>query len=306
MKLKLFDAHCDTAFELYRKGEHLVKNSCHIDLNRAGNYENFGQLFAFCSLSGIRNLPWSAEELLLKPLEYLRREIEANKDIISLASSGEEAAKLHRNGKMAALLSIEGAEVIGCDPDRLQWLREQGIVMMTMTWNADNALAGFHGGTAGMTEQGRVFVRQAEDLGMLIDVSHLSETSFWDLMKVTRGPIVASHSNCRSLCDHSRNLTDDQLRAISDTGGAVGLNLYPVFLGERANFDCLYRHLEHMLSILGEKHVMLGGDLDGCDTLTDGFAGVESYADFYDFLQSKGFAESLLEDIFYNNLLRLL
>ncbi len=306
MSIRLFDAHCDTAFELYRKGQHLWENDGHIDLKRAGKYESYGQLFAFCSLAGIRNLPWSAEDLLLKPLDYLRKEISANSQRIAFAANGSDAARLHSRGRFAALLSVEGAEVIDCDPERLPWLRNQGFVMTTMTWNADNSLAGFHGGTQPMTDRGRAFVKTAQQLGILIDVSHLGEASFWDLIRVTDAPIVASHSNCRSLWDHSRNLTDDQLRAIGETGGAAGLNLYPVFLGENADYDCLLRHLEHMLDILGETGVMLGGDLDGCEVLAEGFHGVESYASFYEFLQTKGYDTALLDRIFYHNLLRLL
>ena len=306
MRIKLFDAHCDTAFELFRKGQHLSENKCHIDLKRAEAYSCYGQLFAFCSLAGLQHLPWSARELLLQPLAYLRREVAENEERIAFAASGEEAGLLHSRGKMAALLSVEGAEVIDCDPAQLPWLRAQGFVMTTLTWNADNALAGYHGGHTGLHPQGRDFVREAQRVGMRIDVSHLSEAAFWDLMKITEAPIVASHSNCRSLWDHSRNLTDDQLRAIRDTGGAVGLNLYPPFLGEAADFDCLRRHLEHMLRIMGEKQVMLGGDLDGCEELAQGFAGVESYGTFYEYLRSKGYQQSLLEDIFYDNLLRLL
>lgn len=306
MNIQLFDSHCDTAFELYRKGEKLRNNQCHIDLERAGKYDAYGQLFAFCSLSGIQNLPWTAEELLQKPLAYLQNEVAENSDLISFAANGAKASQLHKEGKMAALLSIEGAEVIDCDIRRLQWLREQGFVMTTLTWNADNILAGYHGGDTGLSAYGRDFVKEAQTLKILIDVSHLSEASFWDLMDCTSAPIVASHSNCRRLWDHSRNLTDDQLRAIADTGGAVGLNLYPEFLSDHADFDCLRRHLEHMLGLMGEKHVMLGGDLDGCEVLAEGFSGVESYGSFYAYLQSKGYSTELLNGIFYQNLLRLL
>lgn len=306
MKTALFDAHCDTAFELFRKGERLKQNSGHIDLPRVGEYVHYAQIFAFCSLSGLKNLPWTAEELLQKPLTYLRKQVAENSASIAFAASGADVLRLWAENRCAALLSVEGAEVIGCDPQRLPWLREQGFVMTTLTWNADNALAGWHQSLQGLTAQGRDFVSEAQSLGLLIDVSHLSEAAFWDLTRFTSAPIVASHSNCRSICDHSRNLTDDQLRAIGETGGAVGLNLYPPFLGEQGGFDLLRRHLEHMLRLCGEKHVMLGGDLDGCDTLVSGFSGVDSYASFYEYLLGCGYAPALLEDLFYHNLLRLL
>ena len=145
----------------------------------------------------------------------------------------------------------------------------------------------------------------AQASGILIDVSHLSEKSFWDLIRITRQPILASHSNCRSLCDHSRNLTDDQLRAIAETGGTVGLNLYPPFLGERADFDCLRRHLEHMLRLCGEHHVALGGDLDGCDSLPVGMTGIDDYSLLVSALVKLGFSEQSVQNILYDNLMKV-
>lgn len=189
--------------------------------------------------------------------------MEKNRAASGFAANGAEALRLTEQGRIAALLSVEGCEVIDCDPGRLEWLREQGFCMLTLTWNADNALAGWHGSALGLTPRGRDFVREAQRLGLRIDVSHLSEAAFWQLMDCTQAPILASHSNCRALCDYTRNLTDDQLRALAQTGGTVGLNLYPPFLGGRADFDTLRAHLEHMLTLCGEDHVALGGDLDG-------------------------------------------
>ena len=177
--------------------------------------------------------------------------------------------------------------------------------MTTLTWNADNALAGCHSSTQGLSARGEEFVRTAEKLEILIDVSHLSEAAFWDLVRVARRPILASHSNCRVLCEHTRNLTDDQLRAVAESGGTVGLNLYPPFLSENAGFSVLQRHLEHMLLLCGEDHVAIGGDLDGCEELADGFSNLSDFFGFYEFLRGKGYEEALLDRVFYTNLLHL-
>lgn len=177
--------------------------------------------------------------------------------------------------------------------------------MTTLTWNADNALAGCHASFQGLSRRGAEFVRAAEDLGILIDVSHLSERAFWDLARIARCPILASHSNCRALCGHTRNLTDDQLRAVAESGATVGLNLYPPFLGENADFSVLQRHLEHMLRLCGEDHVAIGGDLDGCEELAGGFSDLSDFAGFYEFLRGQGYEEALLDRIFYTNLLHL-
>lgn len=305
-KLRIFDGHCDTAFMLWYQKQPLLQNTCHVDLVKASAFHAYAQVFAFCSYAGQTDLmPCTQEEYLTIPLALLREEVEKYSDRIGFASTAEQISELHAKGKAAALLSIEGPEVVGCDPERLPQLRADGFCMSTLTWNADNALAGCHLSGRGLTDRGRAYVREAQKNHILIDVSHVSMSSFWDIVDITIKPIVASHSNCRALCEHSRNLTDDQLRAIAATGGTVGLNLYQPFLGEQAGFDTMRAHLEHMLTLCGEDHVALGGDLDGCDLLPTGFHDLCDYAAFYAYLQARGYDAALLDRIFYGNLFQL-
>lgn len=305
-RIRFFDGHCDTAFELWCRGEQLAENTCHIDLGKASAFRAYAQAFAFCSYAGCsEGAPCTVEEMLTLPLKKLRQEVKRNADRIAFAATAEEVTALNENGKIAALLSVEGPEVIGCDPAMLAFLRAEGFVMTTLTWNADNALAGCHSSSLGLSSRGEAFVKEAERLGILIDVSHLSEQAFWDLVRIARRPILASHSNCRALCEHTRNLTDDQLRAVAESGGTVGLNLYPPFLGDNADYSVVQRHLEHMLRLCGEDHVAIGGDLDGCEELAGGFSGLSDFAGFYEFLRGQGYGEVLLNRIFYTNLLHL-
>lgn len=279
--IRVFDAHADTPYELWIRKEHLADSSCHIDARKARVFSHYEQVFAFCSLVGSK---WEiTKEEFQDCYRYFRKEL-------------EQQSAIH------AHLSIEGAECIDCDPEVIAELSDEGFVMSTLTWNADNALAGWHKSDKGLTDRGKAYVRSAQEQGVLIDVSHLSEVAFWDLMKVTRAPIVASHSNCRAVWDHSRNLTDDQLRALAETGGVVGLNLYTAFLGQNVDFDTLRSHLDHILQICGPKHICLGGDLDGCDVLPKGFKDVTSYCDLYAYLQAHGYDKDLLERLFYDNL----
>lgn len=298
--IRLFDGHCDTALELCLRAEAIQKNTCHIDLDKASAFRVYAQVFAFCSYAGseARFFP-TVEAYLTEPLAVLREQTG-----ITICQNAAQVAACAARHAPAALLSLEGPEVIGCDPERLDAVSD--FVMTTLTWNADNALAGCHLSDRGLTEQGSAFVRAAQQRGILIDVSHLGERSFWELLDMTTAPILASHSNCRALCENTRNLTDDQLRAIADSGGTVGLNLYAPFLGGRADFETIFRHLEHMLTVCGEKHVALGGDLDGCDRLAEGFSSVKDYEKLYHFLRSRGFDEPLLDAIFYENLFQLL
>ncbi|MBE6984285.1 MAG: hypothetical protein E7434_01485 [Ruminococcaceae bacterium] len=300
--MRVFDGHCDTAFELWRRNEALANNTCHIDLGKITQFEAYAQVFAFCSMAGTS---LATRQLLKEPLEVLRQNVQKFDQHIAFAETAIQISSLHEKKKAAALLSLEGAELIDCSIERLPALRADGFRICTLTWNADNMLAGCHLGNEGLSAKGADFVRMAQKLGIYIDVSHLGERAFWNLAEITQKPILASHSNCRSLCNHSRNLTDDQLSLIAQTGGTVGLNLYVPFLGENADFSTLRRHLEHMLRLCGEDHVALGGDLDGCDVLPKGFIHVGNYVDFYDYLSSCGYGAALLDKIFYQNLLEL-
>lgn len=306
MSICLFDGHCDTAYELWLRGESLLQNTCHIDLGKAAAFGAYAQVFAFCSMAGTEmEKNYGAGELLRRPLEKLRREVEEHGDRIGFAQNREEIQGLWQEKRAAALLSIEGAEVIDCDPEALENLRKQGFRMATLTWNRDNALAGWHGSHRGLTSRGRAFVRQAQSLDILLDVSHLSAVAFWDLMEITEKPLVASHCNCRSLWEHSRNLKDDQLKALAETGGTVGLNLYVPFLGENADMDTLLKQLDHMVTLCGEEHVALGGDLDGCDRLPAGFRSLRDYTALYEKMLCSGFGKDLTDKIFYKNMLKL-
>ncbi len=291
---------------LWTENQPLLQNTCHVDLVKARAFHAYAQVFAFCSYAGMPDrLPGTQEEYLTVPLRLLREEVEKNSECVAFAATAADITKENAQGKVAALLSIEGPEVIGCDPERLPQLRADGFCMSTLTWNSDNALAGCHSGNRSLTDRGRAFVKAAQENNILIDVSHISESSFWDVVDVTRKPILASHSNCRALCNHTRNLTDDQLRAIADTGGTVGLNLYQPFLGDNADFGTMRAHLERMMTLCGETHVALGGDMDGCDLLPQGFHDLSDYSKFYEYLQNCGYSETLLNCIFYDNLCRL-
>jgi membrane dipeptidase len=139
---------------------------------------------------------------------------------------------------------------------------------------------------------------------MIVDVSHISDEAFWDMIKITERPIIASHSNSRAVCDESRNLTDDMFRAIMETGGVAGLNLYTEFIGEDANLDRACDHILHWLELDPDgEHIALGGDLDGCEELPVGFDGVQSYPALAQRLLDRGVDKNTLHRIFWENAL---
>ena len=207
----------------------------------------------------------------------------------------------------AALLSIEGAELLACNPGRVAQAAQWGVRIINPVWNRTNALSGtnLEDPDRGLSAQGRDFIREMEGCGIYADVSHLSDPGFWDLVRMAHRPILASHSNSRAVCPHRRNLTDDMLRAIRNTGGVVGLNLYQSFVGSDETMDGLVRQIEHMLDIAGEETICIGGDLDGCEKLAGGLRGVEDVPRIWAALAGRGYPRPLLENIFWNNLRRL-
>ena len=302
----VFDLHCDTAVELSAQNKSLGKNDLHVDLDRASRLLAYRQFYAFCCVYGPKGEPLSQEQAETSFQNALARfygALEGEKDRVQLCLSAEDLIASAQKQKQGAFLSLEGPEAIGCDPGRLEELKELGFRMTTLTWNYPNALAGPHGTDQGLTEQGRAFVRRAQELGILIDVSHLSEKAFWDLVSITAAPIVASHSNSRAICPHSRNLTDQQAKVIFNLGGLVGINLYVPFLTEKAtaDFSDFKRHLDHFLDLGGKHHLALGADLDGCDLLPTGFTGIDSYNTLGRWLLQQGMEEVTVNNIFNNN-----
>lgn len=306
MNFPVFDLHCDTALALLgedlRQAGSLRNNDYHIDLERAKSFPGYAQCFA-CFTTPWDKLPegTTVTQLFEREMVTVLREVEKNSDLISLAYSASEIEVNRKNGKMSAILTIEGPAGFGFDPALLEDLYKIGFRITTLGWNEQNVLCGSHKTGGGLTDLGREYVFEAQRLGMLIDVSHISDEAFWDIMDITEGPVLATHSNSRAICNVSRNLTDEMFKAICHNGGVAGLNLYTEFLGENATLDTACDHILHWLDLGGEKHVALGGDLDGCDSLPNGFEGVQDYPKLADSLLRRGVSEQIIYDMFWNN-----
>ena len=312
MKFPVFDLHCDTAFELLgRKLQEpgsLRENTHHIDLMRAKDFPAYVQCFA-CFTSDSKTLPIGIEpeELFRREKDIIINQVETHSDMITQVFLIDDIEKNRQEGKMSAVLTIEGAAGIGFDPDALPDAYAAGFRITTLGWNESNSLTGSHKTGEGLTEKGRQYVRNAQNLGMLIDVSHISDAAFWDIIEISQGPIIASHSNSRSVWNVSRNLTDEMFLAIARTGGVVGINLYAYFLGKEPDLDTVCDHIEHFLSLdPNGKHIALGGDLDGCEELPKGFAGIQDYQKLAQRLLERGMKENTVMDIFWNNAFELM
>ena len=309
MNFPVFDLHCDTAYALLGKGLNeagsLLQNSYHIDLKRAGELPGYVQCFACFNTPEMEQWhhknPVAVFEL---ELATILREIEKNKDRIALAYCAEDIENNRKNGLMSAILTIEGTAGFGYDPSLLEDLYKIGFRLTTLGWNEENTLAGSHITGQGLSDAGREFVEEAQRVGMVIDVSHISDKAFWDIMQITKAPVVATHSNSRTLCNHTRNISDDMFRALCQTGGVVGINLYADFLGDKPDVSTVADHICHFLEIDPTgKHIALGGDLDGCDHLATGIEGIQDYPKIAQALMDRGICNGMIYDIFWNNAL---
>ena len=322
--ISYFDAHCDTIHRCavrrsdtvgmpddirayFAAVESLRQNGGHVDLLRGGQFRRYAQFFAL-----YHDPDCPPEDGLwaqcLRMHDCFLREMAACADLARHCRTASEVDAAVSDGKIAALLSVEGADLLDCDPERIGTAADWGVRLLNPVWNHPNVLCGTnkHDTDRGLSQQGRDFIRRLEEHAIYADVSHMSDPGFWDLIGMTHRPVVASHSNSRAVCPHPRNLTDDMFRAIRDSGGVVGINLYSAFVGQTGSMEELVAHVEHFLALDGEKTLCMGGDLDGCETLAAGMKGVQDVPQLHEALAARGYSKDLLEDIFWNNLMRLL
>lgn len=319
INIPVFDAHCDTIMEAKNNNCGLRENKLHVDLKRGLRFSPYAQVFAIFTRP-VENWAeldfskdWPSDVLLHignELLSLLLYEFEKNSDILTLCKNTSEVKETAKNGKIAALIAIEGAELIGCDIAELDRAYEKGVRLINLCWNYDNVLCGAANGPtkSGLTKRGVEYVNKMQELGVAVDLSHASERTFWDVAEITRRPIIAGHSNSKAVCNSPRNLTDNQFKELVRLHGVAGLNLCQDFLNEsgKAEIDDIIRHAEHFLELGGEKSICLGGDLDGVDFPPKGITGIESYGEIYEAMLKRNYPEDLVRDIFYNNLFNVL
>lgn len=297
MKIPYFDAHCDTALPVYELGKSLYKNNFHIDIERLSAYAPSAQVFSICAphrAGMVEKTSWVMDELL--------RQLLLHSDKVSLCLSAADIDKAEKEGKVAALISVEGAEKLDCSIENLKEAYKKGLRIVHLTWNHPNCLSGTCVDGGGLTEKGAQFVKAAQEMGVALDMSHISEKAFWDIQAIATKPVLAGHSNSKTVCNHIRNLTDGQFCALVKTGGVAGLNMYLDILGHGRNIEAVIKHAEHFLSLGGEKALCLGGDLDGIPEMPQGMKGVQDMEKLYEAMLRENWSEELVKDIFYRNL----
>ena len=303
------DAHCDTITTIMKTGGALKSNTGHIDIDRLKKYDSFVQFFA--AFIAPEQAKMGALRRTLDIIDKLYREIEINKNDIMLCRNYNDIVNAINSGKVAAVLTIEGGEALEGSLSVLRMLYQLGVRAITLTWNFRNQIADGVADSVtngGLTPFGRDVVSEMNRLGMMVDVSHLSEAGFWDVIHLSSAPIIASHSNAKKICRHSRNLTDEQLLALKKNGGVTGINLYPYFVinDGKAEMKHVISHIEHIVGLTGEDTLGLGSDFDGIDKTPVGLEGVQYFPDLINELLKLNYSESLINKIAGENFLRVI
>ncbi len=318
--MKVIDLHCDTISRLEKAGPGyaLARNPFHIDLEKLRKGDYLLQTFALFVNRGEHE---DAFGWCRRLLSRFQEEMEANQESIGQIRTYSQLQENRARNRMSALLSIEEGEVCEGSIKRLGEFYEAGVRMMTLTWNYPNSLAspnhipGYEKGCGvmradtedGLTDTGIEFVEEMERLSMMIDVSHLGDRGIFDVLAHTKGPILASHSNARSLCGHVRNLTDEMIRKIASRGGIIGVNFYPPFLEEAAPGACvkgtvdrIIDHIEYLRQTGGGDCVSLGTDFDGMEGELE-IRDASCMQLLAEGMIRRGYCQTQIEKVFYRN-----
>jgi membrane dipeptidase len=324
------DTHIDTTMMLGREGwDFMVRHqpvkgedSNHVDLPRA---REGGLDAAFFSIymPGTITGPEAVKRSLIL-IDHVRSLAEKHPNEIVLATTAAEVRAAHKAGKFAALMGMEGGHMIDDSLAVLRDYQRLGVRYLTLSHSVNTNWSDSSGDTPkhnGLTDFGKDVVRELNRLGMLVDISHVSDKTFWDAMETSRAPLVASHSSLRSISGHPRNMTDDMIRALGGKGGVIminysrsflsdelyqaGLNNVPMAQRPTVSWEKIVEHIDHAVKLVGATHVGLGSDFDGT-TVPDGMDDVSMLPKITAALLDKGYSEQDVKNILGENILRLL
>lgn len=318
--MRIIDMHCDTISKIQArrmKGRETDINDPTLMANLPALKKGGYALQNFALYVDKGEHPFRQVKELL---DVFRQEMAANQDRIRQVTDTGQLLENERDGRLSALLTVEEGGVCEGELSKLKFLYEQGVRMMTLTWNYPNEL-GYPNFSPnrncytpdtehGLTGTGFAFVQEMEQMGMIVDVSHLSDAGFYDVAKVAKKPFVASHSNARAVCPWVRNLTDDMIRTLADRGGVIGLNFCGDFLrddtvGQKAaGLADVVRHARHMVNVGGIECVGLGSDFDGIPPYT-GMPRAECMEELAEVFRQGEFSENEIDRIFYGNVFRV-
>lgn len=308
--MRTIDLHCDTVLRLMKDKENLglYENNFGVDIKKLKKANSLIQFFAlWIDLNSQRD----PVDICLEMMDKFHLELDKNYQYIKLATRYEDIINNDKEGKISAILSIEEGGALKGKLYNLRNYYRLGVRSITLTWNNVNHI-GYPNTkeeyrNKGLTDFGRQVVYEMNRLGMLIDVSHLSDQGFYDVANISKKPFIASHSNSRHIKNHLRNLTDDMIRVLSEAGGVMGICFERNFLGdsEKARIEDMVNHIKHIKNVGGIDVLAIGSDFDGCNPNGE-IGNIGEIEKLIYALKDNGFAEDEIDKIFYKNALRVI
>ena len=316
MARRVIDLHCDTLMKIAKSGNLNENEKAHVTLNGLQQGEVKLQCFADFVPTGIfpKLIRKGATNLMFnKFYRNYQKMMAYHSDILFPVLSAQDLDIAGSEGKIGVLLTIEDGGVLGDKIQNVKKYYEKGVRLVTLTWNHANAIGYPNSYDAeimskGLTDFGREVVTEMENLGMVVDVSHVSDGVFWDVAEIATKPFLASHSNSRAVCNHKRNMTDEMIRKLADKGGVMGLNLGPEFVGSVegvTRMEDLVAQILHIRRVGGCDVIALGSDFDGIHGQLD-IAGPQDWPKLEAALKEAGLSDDELDKMWYANAERVL
>lgn len=299
------DCHCDT-LGLLDKYDFFEEDSlANVSYNKLVKANVKLQTFAICVPNDGKMSSYDRGNKLI--LNY--KKILSNNNIMPVTDK-KTLNMLLNSQKTGTILALEGCDMLEARPDAFDYIYDVGVRILSLTWNNSNVFSGgIKENNSGLTAKGKDLLHNCEKKGILIDVSHISEKGFWDIVSISSRPIIATHSNAKKICKNKRNLDDKQLSAVKNKKGCVGINFYPPFLNDSlsASVDDVINHIEYIAGLIGPLHVALGSDFDGVDNnLPKGIGGPQDIYKIYERLLQLNYSQEDVDNICGNNFIRLL
>jgi membrane dipeptidase len=309
--MSIIDFHCDTIMKLMDKNQKLIlkENNLNVDIDKLKKANSIAQFFAlFVELDKIQD---PLEHCLLM-VDKFYEQLEKNSSDIALATNYQDLMDNMNKGVISAFLTIEEGGVLKGKIQQLRNFYKLGVRLLTLTWNFPNEL-GFPNKdeeykNKGLTSFGFEVISEMNSLGMIIDVSHLSDGGFYDVANYSKKPFVASHSNSRSICNHPRNLTDDMIKILASSGGIMGINFEKQFLGnnELSRVEDMVAHIAHIRNVGGINCISIGSDFDGISNQGLEIKNIGEIEKLSNALIKNNFSPEEVDKIFYKNALRVI
>ena len=315
--MKFIDLHCDTLLKARRDGitDLYQLQGAMADPNKLEAGECLAQCFAIFLPPKGRPGMVEDELFIQQAYEVYANTLKVHPDRIAAACTAADIRANEAAGKLSAILTMEDGRAVEGKMENLERFYKMGVRMMSLTWNSANCFGAANSKdpeemAKGLTPFGKEAIERMNELGMAVDVSHLADGGFWDVAEISKKPFMATHSNCRAICPHQRNLTDEMIRKLADKGGISGLNYYGAFLNadvtdEKSTAYMIARHARHMSNVGGIDCVALGSDFDGIGGELE-VDGADKMPLIFDALAKEGFSQSEIEKIAYKNAMRFI